>query len=156
MMLAVGEQAGLMVEDDASAARLVRENLAEIYEAEEYRLILLQCATSEFFNSAEEGSMLTNAKNLKNQNATWKKSADAAMSRRAKMHRTIDTGEATWLISTWGGDHDFQAAAIAYGVPVHVMTPLATEASPSGPQPPTRPRPRRSRSSRTTTSRPRT
>ena len=68
--------------------------------------------------------MLTNAKNLKNQNATWKKSADAAMSRRAKMHRTIDTGEATWLISTWGGDHDFQAAAIAYGVPVHVMTPV--------------------------------
>jgi hypothetical protein len=45
------------------------------------------------------------------------------MSRRAKMHRKIDTGKATWDISTWGGNHDFQAAAIAYRVPIHVMSP---------------------------------
>jgi hypothetical protein len=124
MMLAVSEQLDIMVEGDASAARHVRESLADIYEAEENRLILLTCATSHFFNDAEENSMLLNSESLKDQNATWKKSADAAMSRRAKMHRSIDTGKATWDISTWGGDHDFQAAAIAYGVPIHVMSPV--------------------------------
>ena len=100
--------------------------------------------------------MLLNVESLKNQNATWKKSADAAMSRRAEMHHTIDTGKATWVISTWGGDHDFQAAAIAYGVPIHVMSPDGIGGNTVWSPTPHKTKTATSRSSRTTASRPRT
>ena len=112
MMLAAAAQMPEITGTDASKAACVRKDIAGALEGPANHGALAPFITAAMLASGET----IPAKDDGVAVAT-------ILRRRAEMHRTMETSTPTMAISTWGGDLDFQALAIVYGVLVYVIFP---------------------------------